>query len=44
MHLRLLSGIARLTLKTDVLKRLREAETDDDIRNAISNCGKQLDS
>ncbi len=43
-HLRLLSDIAHLTLKTDVLKRLRAAESADAIVEAIERCQRQLDS
>lgn len=37
-HLRLLSRIAALTLKTDLLRRLREAQDPEDMRSAIERC------
>lgn len=42
-HLRLLSRIAALTLKTDLLERLRRAETDDEMLAAIRECSSKID-
>lgn len=41
-HLRLLSGIARLSLKTDLLARLREADSKEAILEAIDACAAKL--
>jgi APA family basic amino acid/polyamine antiporter len=43
-HLQLLSDIAKLTLKTDVLEQLRAATTDEEIIAAIQECSAKLDS
>jgi mannitol/fructose-specific phosphotransferase system IIA component (Ntr-type) len=40
-HLRLLSRIAALTLKTNLLERLREAETPEQMRTAIEECSAE---
>ena len=43
-HLRLLSDIARLTMKTDVLERLRGAANEEAVIAAIEACQSQLDT
>ncbi len=42
-HLQLLSGIARLTMKTHVLERLRAAETSEQILQAVTACTHELE-
>jgi amino acid transporter/mannitol/fructose-specific phosphotransferase system IIA component (Ntr-type)/nucleotide-binding universal stress UspA family protein len=39
-HLKLLSGVARMTLKTDLLARLREADGPSTITTALASCWK----
>ena len=41
-HLQLLSGIAKLTIKTNVLARLREARTAQDLLTAIAACSNEI--
>jgi mannitol/fructose-specific phosphotransferase system IIA component (Ntr-type) len=41
-HLELLSGIARFVLKTNLLEKLRAAETREDVLVAIRDCNMQL--
>lgn len=43
-HLQLLSDIARLTTKTDVLERLRAAEDGEAILRAIEHCSQALEN
>lgn len=42
-HLQLLSDIARLATKTDVLERLRAAEDGEAVLGAIEHCSRELD-
>jgi len=43
-HLRLLSRIAALTLKTNLLERLREAESNDEMRAALVECTAEIET
>lgn len=43
-HLRLLSRIAALTLKTDLLSRLREASDPDEMRAALERCSAAIEN
>jgi APA family basic amino acid/polyamine antiporter len=43
-HLRLLSRIAALTLKTNLLERLREAGSADEMRTALEECTAEIDT
>jgi PTS system nitrogen regulatory IIA component len=41
LHLKLLSNIATLSLQTPLLMRLREAETGEQLKQAISDCSRE---
>jgi basic amino acid/polyamine antiporter, APA family len=43
-HLKVLSGIARLCMQTDVIAGLRAAESGDAVRTTFESCIKQLDA